>query len=138
MAQINAYLTFDDNCREAMEFYKECLGGELFIQTLGESPVAEQMPGASKDSIMHASLTKNSLVLMASDMMGKEKLIQGNNVSLSLNCENEEEINTLFNKLSAGGQITMPLGEQFWGAIFGMFTDKFGIHWMLNYDKKKS
>jgi PhnB protein len=137
MAQIHAYLMFDNNCREAMNFYKECLGGELFMRTMGEAPESAQMPGVPKDNILHAGLTKGNLMLMASDMMGADKLVRGNNVSLSLDCESEEELHTFFTKLSEGGQVTMPIGEQFWGDVFGMLTDKFGIHWMLSFAKNK-
>ncbi|MBI4836059.1 MAG: VOC family protein [Candidatus Abawacabacteria bacterium] len=136
MTQLNPYLAFAGNCRAAMNFYKECLGGELIIQTVGESPMDQQMPGMTSNNVMHASLTKDSLILLASDMMGSEKAVQGNTISLCLNCSSEEEINTFFKNLSAGGTVTQPLTEAFWGATFGMLTDKFGFNWMLNYMKK--
>ena len=84
---------------------------------------------------MHASLLKDSLVLLASDMTGPDGFIKGNTISLSLNCSSEKEIKTFFSNLSLDGQISHPLEEQFWGAIFGVLTDKYGIRWMLNYDK---
>ena len=136
MSQINAYLNFNGNCREAMVFYQECLGGELTVQTIEGSPVEAQCPAAMKHHILHASLLKNGLVLMASDMTGPDGFIKGNTISLSLNCSSEREIKTFFSNLSSGGQITHPLEEQFWGATFGVLTDKYGIRWMLNYDKK--
>ncbi len=140
MTKINAYLTFDGNCREAMTFYQECFGGELTIQTVAESPMAEQTPEAENDKVMHANLTKGDLVLMAADMIehegaGNERVVRGNAITLSLDCSSEDEINMFFSNLSAGGQVTMPLAEQFWGATFGMLTDKFGLNWMLNYDR---
>ncbi len=135
MTQIDAYLRFNGNCREAMTFYKECLGGELAMQTVGESPVASQMPPAAQKSIMHAALTKGRLVLLASDMVGSEGVVKGNAIALTLNCGSEEEIKTYFAKLSSGGQVTYPLKTEFWGATFGQLTDKFGVDWMLNYDK---
>ena len=140
MTKINAYLTFDGNCREAMTFYQECFGGELTIQTVAESPMTEQTPEAEKDKVMHANLTKGDLVLMAADMIehegaGNERVVRGNAITLSLDCSSEDEINMFFSNLSAGGQVTMPLAEQFWGATFGMLTDKFGLNWMLNYDR---
>ena len=137
MAQINAYLNFNGNCREAMTFYKDCLGGELTVQTVEGSPVETQCPPSMKHQVLHASLLKDSLVLMASDMVGPDGFIKGNTISLSLNCRSEKEINTFFSKLSAGGQITHPLEKEFWGAIFGVLTDKYGIRWMLNYDKNQ-
>lgn len=137
MTQINAYLNFNNNCREAMGFYKDCLGGELTLQTIGDSPMGAGCSAAMKDQILHSTLLKNGLVLMGSDMMGPDGFVQGNTVSLSLNCGSEEEINTFFSKLSAGGKIMEPLKQQFWGATFGVFTDKFGVRWMLNYDKNQ-
>lgn len=134
MTQINTYLHFNGNCSEAMTFYKECLGGELNMQMVGDSPIADQMPADARQSILHAALVKDGLTLLASDMvMGS--LVQGNVVELCIDCSSEEEINTFFAKLSAGGEITHPLKTEFWGATFGGLTDKFGILWMFNYDK---
>jgi len=133
MTQIQSYLTFSGNCREAMTFYKECLGGELTLQTVGESPMAEQMPTQMKQSILHSTLTSGSIVLMATDMVTKDGLIKGNALSLMLNCGSEEEIKDYYTKLSAGGEATHPLENTFWNATFGALTDKFGNHWILNY-----
>jgi PhnB protein len=135
MAQINAYLFFEDNCREAMNFYKECLGGELSIQAIEETPVANQFPPEAQKKIMHAMLVGDGWGLMASDMMDPG-FVRGNSISLALICTSSEEIKTFFSKLSAGGQVTHPLKEEFWGSTFGQLTDKFGVEWMLNYDKK--
>ena len=136
MRQINAYLNFSGNCREALSFYKDCLGGELSLQTVEGSPMEAGCPGAMKHQILHGSLTKNGLILMGSDMVGTEGLIQGNNISLSLSCSSEKEINQFFSSLSVGGKIIELLKLQFWGAMFGVLTDKFGIRWMLTYDEK--
>ena len=136
MTQINAYLSFNGNCREAMSFYQECLGGELYIQTIGESPIAEQFPVEARDRVMHANLKKGSLVLLAADHMNpKNDIIKGNSVNLCLNCSTEDEIQTVFSKLSADGKIIHPLENTFWGATFGIVTDKFGMDWMLNCEK---
>lgn len=137
MTRINAYLAFGGDCRQAMSFYKECLGGELTMQTVGESPMAEQMPPEAQQQIMHASLVKDELVLMASDMLQGE-LLQGNTMSLLLDCGSEEEVKRFFSGLSAGGKVNAPLMEQFWGATFGDLTDRFGVRWMLNYAKPKA
>ena len=137
MTQINAYLNFNGNCREAMVFYQQCLGGELSLQTIEGSPVETQCPAAIQHHILHASLLKESLVLMASDMTGPDGFIKGNTVALSLNCSSEKEIKTFFSNLSTEGHISHPLDEQFWGATFGVLTDKYGIRWMLNYDKRQ-
>jgi PhnB protein len=135
MVQINSYLTFKGNCREAMTFYKNCLGGELHFQTLGESPLGEQMQPKMKACILHATLTNGNLILMGSDMVTPTGLIKGNAVSLSLNCSSEKEIKSVYKKLSTGGQATYPLEDTFWGALFGGLTDKFGNNWLLNFDK---
>ncbi len=137
MAQINAYIGFNGACREAMTFYKECLNAELDLQTIEGSPIESQCPPAIKHQIMHATLTKGSLLLMGTDMNAPGGYVRGNNVALSLNCSSEDEINTFFNSLSAGGNIIDPLGVKFWGAIFGVLDDKFGIRWMLHYDKNQ-
>lgn len=135
MNRINSYLTFSGNCREAMTFYKECLGGKLVLQKIGDSPMADQMPPEMKDCIVHSELRNNDLILMASDMVDSSGLIKGNSVSLMINCRGEEEIRDLFAKLSEGGKATHPVENTFWGALFGALTDKFGNHWLLNYTR---
>ena len=138
MTQINAYVGFNGKCREAMNFYKECLDAELTLQTIGGSPIEDQFPPAMKEQILHSALTrKGTLLLMGTDCVAPGGFNQGNNIALSLNCSSEEEINTFFSKLSEGGKIIDPLKQQFWGAMFGVFDDKFGIRWMLNYDKSQ-
>lgn len=135
MTQINSYLTFNGNCREAMNFYKDCLGGELTLQTIGQSPMADKLPGEMKDYILHSTLTHGTLILMGSDMVSEQGLVKGNAVSLMLNCSSEEEVKDYYQKLSAGGKATHPLEVSFWGALFGDLTDKYGNQWLLHYDK---
>ncbi|NHN25951.1 VOC family protein [Flavobacterium jejuense] len=137
MLQINSYLTFNGNCREAMTFYKECLGGELIFQTLGESALSNKMPKKMKDAILQATLTTRHFILMASDMVPENGLIKGNSVSLSLNCGSEEEIKKCYTKLSENGIVKQPLEENFWGALFGDLTDKYGNNWILNCNTHK-
>lgn len=137
MSAINVYLTFSGNCREAMNFYKDCLGGELYFQTIGESPLANSMPKEIKDCILHSTLTKDGLILMASDMVSEKGLQRGNAVSLMLDCNSEEEIKECYTKLSEGGEATHPLEISFWGAHFGDLTDKYGNHWLLHFDRSK-
>ena len=136
MSTINSYLTFSGNCREAMTFYKKCLGGKLSFQTVGKSPMAEQMPKKMKDCILHSTLINGSVLLMGSDMVSENGLIKGNAVLLTLSCSSEKEIRNCYKKLSAGGQATHPLKNTFWGALFGGLTDKYGNVWVLNYSKK--
>ncbi len=114
--QVNPYLTFNGNCREAMNFYKECLGGELSFIVAGESPVADQMPPSMKDLILHSSLKTDELELMATDMQ-PETLREGNAVHMCLVCNTEEETRGLFEKLSAGGKVNQPLHAMFFGLI---------------------
>jgi len=135
MARINAYLTFNGNCREAMTFYKECLGGELVLQTVGESPMAELMPPQMRQSVLQATLVKDGLVLRGSDMVSEQGLVQGNAVSLMLHCSSEWEIRTCYDKLVSGGLASHPLESTFWGGLFGDLVDRFGIHWLLNYNR---
>ncbi|WP_139924909.1 VOC family protein [Hymenobacter sp. DG01] len=132
---LTPYLTFNGNCRQAMSFYQQCLGGELMVQLFEGTPAAEHVAPDVLQNVLHSSLTKPDLVLMASDS-GMGAVAKGDMVSLSINCQSLEEIQRLFAQLSVGGTVTMPLQDTFWGATFGMFTDQFGIDWMLNYDKQ--
>jgi PhnB protein len=134
--RLNAYLYFGGNCREAMQFYKECLGGELRMMTIKESPMAAQMPPAAQDKVMHAALESDGMVIMASDMIGPEAVVKGNAVSLCINATSKKEIESYFPKLSAGGKIKTALREEFFGT-YGNFTDKFGIDWMFQADPPK-
>jgi PhnB protein len=137
MTQINSYLTFNGNCREAMTFYKTCFGGELTFQTIGESSLSDKMPAKMKGCILHAELKKEALVILASDMVSENGLIKGNSVSLMLNCGSEKELKTFYARLASGGESTHPLENTFWGALFGGLTDKFGNNWLLHFDKKQ-
>ncbi len=117
-----------------MTFYHQCLGGDLNLQKVSESPMAAQMPSEMGGHILHGTLIKDGIVLMGSDMRGNS-LVAGNTVGLCLNCSSDEEINTYFENLSAGGNVVMPLHQTFWGATYGELTDKYGLNWMLNYSK---
>lgn len=131
---LTSYLTFGTNCREAMNFYKGILGGDLQLMTMGESPM-EDLPPQAKDLIMHAYLQTPGFALMASDGMNGQAPRNGDNVTLALGTESVEESERLFSALSAGGKITMPLDETFWAHRFGMLADKFGINWMVSFNK---
>src|SRR5687768_17380523 len=112
MATLNPYLTFSGNCREAMNYYKEILGGELQLIVVGESPIAEQMPPKYKDQILHSSLKTADLELMATDMQ-PETLNGGNDVHLCLVCKSEAEMRSLFDKLSQGGKVKQAIRPMF-------------------------
>lgn len=133
MARLTPYLTFSGNCRAAMNFYKDCLGGELNLMVVGETPAANQVPPEMKDHILHAVLKTTDLELMATDMQ-PESLKEGNGMHLCLVCQTEEELQLLFDKLSAGGKIDQPLHQMFFGLI-GAFTDQFGKRWIAEYNK---
>ena len=141
MAAINPYLTFDGNCEEVFEFYKSVFGGEFtYVGRFGEMPSQDgnPIPEGIANKIMHISLPiSGETVLMGSDSSDEfgHATIIGNNISISINADSTEEADKLFNGLSAGGTTTMPMAKTFWGAYFGMFTDKFGINWMVNYDE---
>jgi PhnB protein len=136
MKDFVTYLNFDGNCREVMTFYAKCLGGELTLMPFSEMPGSH--PPEAKDRIAHARVTKGSTpVLMASDTMPGSPFHPAAGFSISVNCESPHEIDGLFTALGEGGKVGMPLANQFWGARFGMLTDKFGIHWMLSYELPK-
>ncbi|MDO5616902.1 MAG: VOC family protein [Cruoricaptor ignavus] len=140
MATVNVYLTFDGECEQAFEFYKSVFGGEFpYIGKFGDMPPQDGMPELSdevKDRVMHVSLPISAeTILMGSDSIpGMHTVTKGNNFSISINAESREEAIRIAEALSKDGVITMPLADTFWGAYFGMWTDKFGINWMINYD----
>jgi PhnB protein len=134
---ITSYLTFNGNCREAMTFYNACLGGQLHFQTVGDSPLAANLPGRMKKAILHATLTLGEMVIMGSDMVSEKGLVKGNAVSLMLHCNSEDEIKDLYKKLSKGGEAIQPIRISFWGALLGDLLDKYGNQWLLHYAIRK-
>lgn len=134
MTQLNAYLFFNGNCRQAMEFYQSCLGGQLNVSTVGDSPMKDQMPQETHNNIIHSVLSKDGMVLMASDMLQPGEIVSGNMISLCISGGTKEELQNYFTKLSEGGKVGTPLTEMFFGT-FGDLTDKFGIRWMFQADK---
>ena len=132
-AQLNPYLSFRDNAKEVMEFYQWVFGGELTTSTFAEFHASDDP--AEQDKIMHSMLTTDGgLVLMASDTPGGMDYTPGNNISISLSGEqaDEDELRGYWDKLSAGGTVTMPLDRAPWGDTFGMCTDKFGVNWLID------
>ena len=128
---LNPYLAFPGNAAEAMAFYSSVFGGDLVTTTFGEGGMAEDP--ATRDKLMHAQLTgRNGLVLMASDGAPGMPLTQGDNVSVSLSGDDEAELRGYWDGLSDGATVTMALERAPWGDVFGMCTDRFGIHWMVN------
>ncbi|MBP6557928.1 MAG: VOC family protein [Flavobacterium sp.] len=140
MAQVNPYLIFNGNCEEAFLFYQSVFGGEFpYMGKFKDMPSSEHFPPTSADEadrIMHISLPISNTVLMGSDSTSQSgDAIIGTNISVSINTDSRVEADRIFNGLSAGGNAFMPMANTFWGAYFGMFTDKFGINWMVNFDE---
>ncbi len=140
--QLVPYLNFMGNTEEAMNFYKSVFGGEFMtFQRFSDVPgTADNLPDNEKNKMMHVALKINdSITLMATDMLASvgHQLNIGNQISLSLNAESKEEADKIFNGLSVDGKVEMPIEDTFWGAYFGMWEDKFGIKWMINYDYPK-
>ena len=137
MASIQPYITVPDGkCREAMEFYGKVFGAEPNFMTFGDSPM--DIPEEMKGLIMHSDLTFGSTHLMACDPRPDHQTTYGNNISLSVDADSEDDQTQMFNDLSAGGMELMPLQDTFWGARFGMCVDKYGVTWMFNYDRPQN
>lgn len=130
-SRLNPYLGFSNNARQAMEFYKTIFGGKLTVSTFAEYHASDDP--AEADKVMHAMLeAENGITFMASDTPAGMEFKPGNNMSMSLSGDNEDELRGYWNKLIEGGTITMPLDKAPWGDTFGMLTDKFGVQWMVN------
>ena len=141
MVVINPYLNFNGNCEEAFNHYKAIFGGEFgYVGRYNEMPADSdhQIPQDQQNRIMHISLplTKDNM-LMGSDSGGEwaNDIKVGNNISVSINTDSKEEADRIFNALAEGGQVTMPMGNTFWGDYFGMCVDKFGINWMMSFNE---
>ncbi len=140
MATINPYLNFNGKTEEAFNFYKKIFGGEFItLQRIKDTPMADKFPANELNKVMHVALPIGKNILMASDILESmgHKLTNGNNYSISINAASEKEANSIFNQLSEGGTVTMPMRVEFWGALFGMVNDKFGIQWMVSFDEKQ-
>jgi PhnB protein len=141
MAKVNVYLNFMGNTEEAFNFYKSAFGGEFsMFQRFIDTPHGAQMPAADQQKIMHVSLPiGGGTMIMATDTLESmgQSLTMGNNFSIAIEPDSLEEGTKIFNALAAGGNISMPIEKMFWGAYYGMVTDKFGVQWMLNYVDKQ-
>ncbi len=136
MEQITPYLNFNGNAKEALDFYAKAFNGEIVqSSTFGESNMAQDE--SMKNKILHAVFEAGDLKFMVSDCPPGVSVQPGDQVSLSLNFTNLEAIENTFAALAEGGSITMPIQDTFWGARFAMTKDKFGVHWMFNYDYPK-
>ena len=139
MATLNPYLNFNGNCEEAFNFYKSVFGGDFpMVMRFNDAPAEFRGPENEANKIMHISLPiSKTSVLMGSDVPEHYgKAVTGTNVHVSITADSKEEADKLFNGLSAGGNVVMPMSDAFWGSYFGMFADKFGINWMVSFDKR--
>ena len=129
---LNAYLSFRDNARDAMNFYQSVFGGELTLSTFGDFQASEDPAEAEK--IMHAMLTTTQgLVLMGADTPNSMEYHPGSSISISLSGDDEVELRGYYQKLSGdGGAVTVPMEKAPWGDVFGMCTDRFGVSWLVN------
>jgi PhnB protein len=144
MTKVNAYLNFNGNCEEAFSFYKSVFCGEfLYIGRYKDIPPTDRQTFQLQDDqkIMHVSFAiGKETILMGCDSPQTEgqEIIFGNSISLSVNIDNKEEADRIFNELSVGGRIKMSMTQTFWGAYFGVFTDRFGINWLINCESNES
>jgi PhnB protein len=134
MKDVNCYLVFDGNCREAFDFYKKCFGGELFTMKFSDAPGGAADKG-SEDRLMHAALRNGGALLMASDTMPGMPFSKGNNFSVTISCESNEEVDRYCAAISEKGKVMMQPQETFWAHRFAGCTDQFGVNWMFNYEK---
>lgn len=132
--RLTPYLMFHGTCEEALNFYATTIGGEIKNLSRYEGSPAESM-SADKQKIMHATFAGNGVVFMASD--GSEQVSNSGNIHLCIDFKDAVAMENVFNAIAKGGKITMPLDNTFWGARFGMLTDKFGINWMFNCELEK-
>ncbi|NSL87324.1 VOC family protein [Chitinophaga solisilvae] len=138
MINIDAYLTFNGNCREAMTFYKSCLGGELEMQVVRDSPMSGEWPPAVQDQVLHATLwAGDKILLLGSDMGAPGTNLNGTRVSISFSCTSEEELSNSFSRLSEGAKITHPIHDFYAGKI-GAMVDKYGFSWLFYYHNGKA
>jgi PhnB protein len=135
--KLNPYLNFDGNAEEVLNFYNNALSGEIvMLSRFGESPMPVDEDW--KQKIMHARIVfGGDNTIMISDAMKGNQLSTNGNIQLSIGLDDEAKTHEIFDKLAEGGTVTMPLAKQFWGDVFGMLKDKFGVRWMLNCTPKK-
>ncbi len=132
--RVNPYLTFNGDCAEAFAFYESALGGKTDVITFASSPMAEHVSEAWRDKVMHAQFDVGGDVIMGSDAMEGQTVTHGG-AAVFLQFDDPDEAERLFAALSDGGNVTMPIAETFWAVRFGMFTDKFGVPWMVNCNR---
>lgn len=139
MPKLNPYLNFNGNAEEAFEFYKSIFGGEFIggVHRIGDAPGLEHLSDEERNRVMHVSLPIGRDLMMGSDIIPSmgQQYMPGNNNYVSIFPDSREQADEFFNKLSEGGEVEMPMEDQFWGDYYGSFTDRFGIKWMINYNE---
>jgi PhnB protein len=136
MTTLTPYLLFDGNCRQAMEFYRSCLGGELILTVVKDTPAKERIPASQHDKVLNARLRASNVDVSASDWLRPDQTrVRGNTVCLYLSGGTFEELKSLFEKLAQGGEVTDPLRQQFFGT-YGALNDHFGVRWMFHTHTK--
>jgi PhnB protein len=142
MKAFTPYFNFPGTTEEAFNFYKSILGGDFIsVMRFKEFEHADKLPESDIEKIMHISLrTENGAILMATDVLESmgQKYKAGNNFYINIETESKEEADRIFNKLSEGGKVEMQMQDTFWGAYFGMFADRYGIQWMINFEKQNN
>lgn len=135
--KLQAYLNFDGEADEAFQFYHLVFGGDFSHRsTMGEIPGGDELPVEEQNRIMHISLPiKDDIVLMGSDILPSagHQVHKGNNLYISLQVDSRKEADKVFDGLSRGGKVEMPMEDQFWGDYYGSLQDRFGVHWMISY-----
>jgi PhnB protein len=132
VTNLTPYLLFEGNCRQAMEFYKSCLGGELILAAVQDTPAKERIPASQHDKILNARLTATGVDISASDWLRPDRTpVHGNTACLFLSGGTPQELKSLFEKLSQGGEVTDLLSQQFFG-MYGALDDQFGVRWMFH------
>ena len=144
MKIVNVYLTFNGDCEAAFNFYKSVFGGEFtYVGKFKDMPPQEgaQMSAADGEKIMHITLPiSKETSLMGSDTGGEwsSSFVKGNNFSISVSVDSQQEADRIYQALAKGGNASMPMNKTFWGSYFGMLTDSFGINWMVSFDEQPS
>lgn len=138
--KLNPYLNFDGTCEEAFNFYKKVFKKEFNqfgLMKFGDVPPQEgmpPMPDEAKNRVLHVGIDIGGQTLMGSDIFPGQPFAEGNNCYISIHPDSREEADRLFNELSEGGEVEMPMEDQFWGDYFGSLKDKFNVFWMINYN----
>jgi len=129
--QLNPYLSFNGQCEAAFKFYQQCLGGNIFSMTWGESPMADQVPAEWHEKIIHATLTVGETALLGADTL-PDRYEPAKGFSITIQIADPADAERIFAALSADGEVSMPIQQTFWAVRFGMCVDQFGIPWMVN------